>query len=62
MLGANLATGALSAAAFSFGSVGELFGEQIGCEITAPPESGIGLPALGLSPSPVTSHAFGTPG
>jgi hypothetical protein len=43
-LAANLAAGALSAAAFSFGSMGELFGEQIGCEISAPPESGIGPP------------------
>jgi DNA-binding SARP family transcriptional activator/ABC-type transport system substrate-binding protein len=48
----DLATGAVPAAAFSADSMGELFGGRIGCEISAPPGSGIDLPALCLSPSP----------
>jgi Bacterial extracellular solute-binding proteins, family 5 Middle len=39
-------------AAFSADSMGELFGGRIGCEISAPPGSGIDLSALCLSPSP----------
>jgi len=48
----NLATGAVPAAAFSVGSMGELFAARIGCETPAPPGSGIDLPALCLSHSP----------
>jgi len=51
-LAGNLATGAVPAAAFSADSMGELFAGRIGCEPSAPPESGIDLSALCLSPSP----------
>jgi DNA-binding SARP family transcriptional activator/ABC-type transport system substrate-binding protein len=51
-LAGNLATGAVPAAAFSADSMGELFAGRIGCEISAPPGSGIDLSALCLSPSP----------
>src|SRR6266511_3738189 len=48
----NLATGAVPAVAFSYGSMGELFGGRIGCELSAPLGSGVDLPALCLNPRP----------
>jgi hypothetical protein len=51
-LAGNLATGAIPAAPFAVGSMGELFAGRIGCEISAPPGSGIDLSALCLSTSP----------
>jgi ABC-type transport system substrate-binding protein len=45
----NLATGAVPAVTFSYGTMAELFGGRIGCEIPAPPGSGVDLPALCLS-------------
>jgi ABC-type transport system substrate-binding protein len=47
----KLATGAVPAVAFSAGSMGELFGPRIGCQLFAPLGSGVDLPALCLNPS-----------
>jgi hypothetical protein len=48
----KLATGAVPAVAVSSGTMGELFGRRIGCQLSAPLGSGVDLPALCLNTPP----------